>query len=68
MQYFKKKSDKVSKGYRLKPATHKIIYKIQEIICGDQDEAIAKACRMYYRTLVLKKRNPNKQTIYSNLI
>lgn len=56
MQYFKKKSTKISKGYRLKPSTHKFIFRIQELISGDQDEAIAKACRKYYRDLMLKKK------------
>ena len=62
MVYYKKKSVKISKGYRLKPSTHKIIYKIQALINGDQDEAIAKACRKYYTEL--KKKYSVRQTIH----
>jgi hypothetical protein len=51
MKYYKKKSIKISKGYRLKPSTHKLIYKIQELISGDQEMAVGNACRKYYREL-----------------
>jgi hypothetical protein len=61
--HFKKKSQKISKGYRLKPATHRIIYRIQEVISGDQDEAIAKACRMYYRSLLSKQKIQTSEQI-----
>jgi hypothetical protein len=54
MRYFKKKSEKISKGYRLKPSTHKLIYKIQELISGDQEMAVGNACRKYYRELKRK--------------
>lgn len=45
---FKKKTTKVSKGYRLKMETHNIIYKLQAAVNADQDEVIAAACKMYY--------------------
>jgi len=54
MKFFKKKSVKISKGYRLKPSTHKIIYKIQELISGDQEMAVGNACRKYYHELKKK--------------
>jgi hypothetical protein len=54
MKFFKKKSVKISKGYRLKPSTHKLIYKIQELISGDQEMAVGNACRKYYRELKKK--------------
>lgn len=54
MGYLKKKSVKISKGYRLKPSTHKIIYRIQELISGDQEMAVGNACRKYYRELKRK--------------
>lgn len=54
MNNFRKKINKVSKGYRLKPETHQIINKIQEVINGDQDEAISNACRMYYNEISLQ--------------
>jgi hypothetical protein len=56
MSYLKKKIIKISKGYRLKPSTHKIIYRIQELISGDQEMAVGNACRKYYRELILKKK------------
>ncbi len=55
MNYFRKKINKISKGYRLKPETHNLVYKIQKAINGDQDEAIANACRMYYNELSSKQ-------------
>jgi hypothetical protein len=54
MKYYKKKSIKISKGYRLKPSTHKIIYKIQKLISGDQEMAVGNACRKYYSELKKK--------------
>jgi hypothetical protein len=54
MTFYKKKINKVPKGYRLKPSTHKLINKIQEIIQADQDKAISSACRMFYRELLRK--------------
>ena len=56
MNYLKKKVIKISKGYRLKPSTHKVIHKIQELISGDQEMAVGYACRKYYRELILKKK------------
>jgi hypothetical protein len=56
MKYLKKKVIKTSKGYRLKPSTHRVIHKIQELISGDQEMAVGNACRKYYRELILKKK------------
>jgi retron-type reverse transcriptase len=52
MRFYKKKTSKVPKGYRLKPSTHKLISKIQEMIQSDQDKAVSSACRMFYRELI----------------
>lgn len=38
----------VAKGYRLKPATHKLIAKLQKKINGTKDDAISRACKMLY--------------------
>ena len=38
---------KVSKGYRLKPETHKMIRTISEHVRGDLDYAINSACRKF---------------------
>ena len=50
------KSDKRTRGYRLKPATHTLIVKIQELLQSDQDKAIAGACTMFYNEI--KKKGP----------
>jgi hypothetical protein len=44
-----RKSNKKTRGYRLKPETHKLIGKIQELLNSDQDEATA--CRTFYLEL-----------------
>ncbi len=59
MNSFRKKINKISKGYRLKPETHNLVYKIQEMINGDQDEAIANACRMYFKELTRQQPKSN---------
>lgn len=51
MKTYRKKINKVSKGYRLKPETHKLVYKIQRSINGDQDEAIMAACMAFFNNL-----------------
>ena len=63
MNNFRKRVIKISKGYRLKPETHNLAYKIQEAINCDQDEAIANACRMYYDELSSRQTN---NTLKSN--
>jgi hypothetical protein len=45
------KSDKISKGYRLRTSTHRLIGKMQEIMNANQDSVITKACRMLFRDL-----------------
>jgi hypothetical protein len=47
----KRKAEKVSKGYRLKKTTHKLIDKLQMIMKADQDAVITKACKMLYKQL-----------------
>ena len=46
-----KRSGKNTRGYRLKPSTHKMIVKIQNLLGSDQDEVIASACTMLYNDL-----------------
>jgi hypothetical protein len=52
------KTDKRTRGYRLKPSTHILIIKIQKLMKSDQDEAIAGACNMFYAEL--KKNGSDK--------
>ena len=47
----KMKTQKRTRGYRLKPATHQLIVKIQKMLKSDQDMAISSACSMYYAEL-----------------
>jgi hypothetical protein len=56
-----KAAEKVSKrtrGYRLKPETHMMIVKIQNLLGSDQDEVIASACTMLYNDL--KNNDPKR--------
>lgn len=46
-----KRSGKNTRGYRLKPSTHRMILKIQNLLGSDQDEAIASACNLFFRQL-----------------
>jgi len=52
----KKKTDKKSKGYRLKMSTHKLIDKMQEILQCSQDEVITNACWMFYKDIKTNKK------------
>lgn len=55
----KQKSEKISKGYRLKPSTHKLIDKLQVMLSADQDTVITKACKLLYKEL---KKNINNKS------
>ena len=50
-----KRSGKNTRGYRLKPSTHMMIVKIQNLLGSDQDEVIASACTMLYNDLKSNK-------------
>jgi hypothetical protein len=54
-----KKPNKIARGYRLKPSTHTMIVKIQNLLGSDQDEAIASACTMLYNDL--KNNDPGRE-------
>jgi hypothetical protein len=45
------KIGKRTRGYRLKPATHALIVKIQKLLKSDQDAAIGGACIMFFAEL-----------------
>ena len=53
-----KRSGKNTRGYRLKPETHKMIVKIQNLLGSDQDEVIASACTLLYNEI--KNKGPEK--------
>lgn len=44
-----KKAKKISKGYRLKPETHRLIDKIQRMIKSDYDQTLALLCAEYLK-------------------
>jgi len=52
----KRQNPKISKGYRLKESTHKMIRRIQNEMNSTQDKVISSALRVYYNQL---KRNNN---------
>jgi ribosomal protein S24E len=52
MVYIKRrKYEKISKGYRLKPSTHKLIDKLQVMLNADQDTVVTRACKILYKEL-----------------
>jgi hypothetical protein len=51
------KFEKISKGYRLKASTHKLIDRMQKLMNANQDTIITKACRMLYKELQIQKRD-----------
>jgi hypothetical protein len=53
-----KRSGKNTRGYRLKPSTHMMIVKIQNLLGSDQDEVIASACTMLYNEI--KNNDPER--------
>ncbi|MBN8584394.1 MAG: hypothetical protein J0M37_04805 [Ignavibacteria bacterium] len=50
-----KKDKKISKGYRLRPETHKMITKVQKILKTDYDDTLTALCAYF-----LKKNNTNQ--------
>jgi hypothetical protein len=50
----------VSKGYRLKTSTHRMIRKIQNILGCTQDSAIGRAVQMYYAEIQKFNSKSNK--------
>ncbi len=46
-----KKEKKISRGYRLKPSTHKLLADIQEKLRTDADTVIHSACIMFFKKI-----------------
>jgi len=40
-------SNKIARGYRLKPETHNLIKSLQELTRNDADEVLSASCMMY---------------------
>lgn len=45
-----KKNEKVSKGYRLRPKTHKMICRIQKLLNADYDDTLTKICLVFMKS------------------
>jgi hypothetical protein len=43
---------KISRGYRLKISTHKLIKSLQDITQEDSDTVLKRACMLYYKTIL----------------
>jgi hypothetical protein len=47
----------ISKGYRLRPETHKLIMKLQKKIKGTKDDTISQACGMLHSMVINANKN-----------
>jgi hypothetical protein len=47
-----KKNRKVSKGYRLRPETHKKINRIQKILKTDYDDTLNLLCTVFLKEII----------------
>lgn len=52
-----KKNRKISKGYRLRPQTHRLISKVQKLLKGDYDDVLWLLCNEY----IIKTENNIKE-------
>jgi hypothetical protein len=57
MKTKKQKVLSISKGYRLKPETHRLIEKLQRKTIGTKDEVISRACSMLNEELLKSDKN-----------
>ena len=48
---------KTSRGYRLKPSTHKMIRSLQEITQSDSDSVLTASCILYYKQILASDEN-----------
>ena len=46
-----KQNLKISRGYRLRQATHALIKNLQDLTNSDTEEVISKSCRLYLKKL-----------------
>ncbi|HEY3250880.1 MAG TPA: hypothetical protein VGK25_07150 [Ignavibacteria bacterium] len=56
---------KISKGYRLKPSTHKLIKKLQQLLNTSQDAVISSSVKLFHKGL---RNNEKKHNSTNNLI
>jgi len=67
-----KKAVKISRGYRLKPSTHKLIKSIEAITDYDTDTIISSSCKLFLKTIaynektqIINKSNNNRNVEYN---
>ncbi|CAN5451517.1 hypothetical protein BH10BAC5_BH10BAC5_15640 [soil metagenome] len=60
------KSEKISKGYRMYPATHNKILKIKKMLATDSNNAVLTACTFFIK--YYKEQNKSKNTMKALLI
>lgn len=58
----KNRPEGISKGYRLRTETHRLVARVQEKIEGTKDDVISRACEMYYNSLISPKENTSKES------
>ena len=54
------KTSTVPKGYRLKPATHRLIEKLQYKLKCSKDKIISEAVELYYKEAIKLKSKNNR--------
>ncbi len=54
-----KQNLKISRGYRLKQATHALIKNLQDLTNSNSERVISKSCKLYLRE-IFEKENLNK--------
>ena len=57
------KTVKISRGYRLKSATHKLIKNLEALTECDTDTIISASCKLYLKAIVQKEENNYKNKI-----
>lgn len=53
---------KISRGYRLKLSTHKLIKSLQDITEASSDTVLNRSCMLYYKTIL----EQNEKSIINN--
>ena len=55
-----KKTVKISRGYRLKPSTHKLIKSLEVITDYDTDTIISNSCRLFLKIIAQNEKTTSK--------
>lgn len=64
----KKNTQKISRGYRLKLSTHKLIKSLQELTENDSDFVINMSCRLFMQKITeVKIRKITEPAVFSQI-